>query len=200
MTDGDLDGDDVLVAVDLHLVSTLGPDAGRAGISFVGTDRIDVARFHGHDGLVHYVTLGMARAPLPEPTATVVETVSGPRAELVLTLRRREDSVVRRLAIVAAAPVVEGLRLVPGASVDLRQPLWDGAPFTGLLIAQPRALVPDLPLEPDADGRQRGPVSFLPVIPLLPAEVALKREQGTAALEERWLLSGTDLRDPDRAF
>ena len=42
------------------------------------------------------------------------------------------------------------------------------------------------------------PVRFLPLLPLTAEEAAFKRVHGAAALEERWLAYGTDLRDPAR--
>ena len=40
---------------------------------------------------------------------------------------------------------------------------------------------------------------FLPLLPMTPNEAAWKRVHGAQALEQRWLGSGTDLRDPHRA-
>jgi hypothetical protein len=65
-----------------------------------------------------------------------------------------------------------------------------------VLVAEPGGLIPDLALGegfPDA-----APVQFLPVLPMLPEEAAYKRIHGAAALQERWLAEGSDLRDPDR--
>ena len=42
------------------------------------------------------------------------------------------------------------------------------------------------------------PVRFFPLLPMTPNEAAWKRVQGAAALQERWLTAGTDLRDPLR--
>ena len=57
-----LDPDVVLLQVEAHLLSVLGQDSGRAGVSFLGAERIDVLRFGPDpDGLVRYVTLGMSR-------------------------------------------------------------------------------------------------------------------------------------------
>ncbi len=39
---------------------------------------------------------------------------------------------------------------------------------------------------------------FLPLLPMTPSEAAWKRVHGAQALEQRWLESGTDLRDPYR--
>lgn len=189
----------VVELVEAHLRTALGPDSGRAAVTFVGTEPIEVLRFGPDgDGVVRYATLGMSRAPMTEPSAYVVESVSGPRAELLLSVRGVHDSVLRGLATLAAAPVVEGLVILAGASLELGQPLWDGAPFTAVLVGEPGGLVADLTL-PALGGAERGPVEFFPLLPMTPAEAAWKRVQGAAALEQRWLDHGVDLRDPHRS-
>ncbi len=186
------DADSLLVEVEAHLVSALGQDSGRAGVAFLGTERIDVLRFGPDpDGLVRYVTVGMSRAPMGDPGADVV-LADGPRAELLLSVRGRHDSLLRRLAALAASPSVEGIVVTPGAGLDLGEPLWDGGRFTAVLVGEPGGLVPDLPL-PDTQ-----PVRFLPVLPMTPNEAAWKRVHGAAKLEERWLAQALDLREPTR--
>ena len=188
-----LDADRLLVEVEAHLVGAFGQDSGRAGVSFLGTERIDVLRF-GPDpeGLVRYATVGMSRAPMGDPGAELV-LADGPRAELLLSVSGLHDSALRRLAVVAASPAVEGVVITPGAGLDLGEPLWDGARFTAVLVAEPGGQVPDLPV-----GEGLEPVRFLPVLPMTPNEAAWKRVHGAAALEERWLLQALDLRDPRR--
>ncbi|GAA5009445.1 hypothetical protein GCM10025734_52640 [Kitasatospora paranensis] len=83
--------------------------------------------------------------------------------------------------------------MAPGGSLDLGSPLWEGAPFTSVLVAEPGGLVADVELADPAE-----PVRFLPLLPMTPNEAAYKRVQGAAALEERWLRHGTDLRDGGR--
>ncbi|WP_441250375.1 suppressor of fused domain protein [Kitasatospora sp. McL0602] len=190
----ELSRESVLAAVEARLLSTFGEPTGRAGVTFLGADRIEVLRFGPDaDGLVRYATLGMAAAPMADPSAMLADPVQGPRAELVLTVRGGRDDVVRTLATFAATPQVEGLVVAPGGSLDLGRPLWEGAPFTSVLAAEPGGLVPDLELAAPA-----APVHFLPLLPMTPNEAAFKRVQGAAALEERWLSHGTDLRDPQR--
>ena len=185
-------GDELLTLVEAHLLSALGPDSGRAGVSFLGAEPIDVLRFGPDaDGLVRYATVGMSRAPMVDPTAAVMAE-QGPRAELLLSVRGAQDSVLRRLATLAASPAVEGVVIGAGAGLDLGEPLWDGARCTAVLVGEPGGLVPDLPLEGDE------PVRFLPLLPMTPNEAAWKRVHGAAALEERWLAQGLDLRDPHR--
>jgi hypothetical protein len=181
-----VDSDRLLTLVEAHLVSALGHDSGRASVSFLGTDAIDVLRFGpSADGLVRYATLGMSRAPMSGTSELLTE---GPRAELVLSVRGAQDTVLRRLGVLAASPAVEGVVLSPGAGLDLGEPLWDGARFTAVLVGEPGGLVPDV-----------GGVQFLPLLPMTPNEAAWKRVHGAEALEERWLAQGTDLRDPLRA-
>jgi hypothetical protein len=181
-----VDPDELLTLVEAHLVSVLGQDSGRASVSFLGTDRIDVLRF-GPDaeGLVRYATLGMSRHPMSGSSELLTE---GPRAELVLSVRGPQDSVLRRLGVLAASPAVEAVVIASGAGLDLGEPLWDGGRFTAVLVGAPGGLVPDV------EG-----VQFLPLLPMTPNEAAWKRVHGAEALEERWLAQGRDLRDPMRA-
>jgi Suppressor of fused protein (SUFU) len=184
--------DDVLVAVEAHLLGAFGADSGRAGVSFLGADRIDVLRFGpSSDGLYRYATIGMSRAAMGDPGDLVVAQ-DGPRAELVLSVTGPHDSALRRLATLAATPAVEGVVVVPGAGLDLGEPLWDGARFTAVLVGEPGGLVADLPVE----GAE--PVRFLPLLPMTPNEAAWKRVHGAGPLSDRWLAQGLDLRDPAR--
>ncbi|ARZ68050.1 hypothetical protein SMD11_2401 [Streptomyces albireticuli] len=175
--------------------TALGEPDARAAVTFLGTDRVEVLRFLDGD-VVRYATLGMSAQPMADPTAVVADPLRGPRAELVLSVRAGRadtDKVLRPLAVLAASPQVEGLVVAPGASLDTGEPLWPGAPFTSVLVAESGGLVPDLELDEPMD-----PVRFLPLLPMTPNEAAWKRVQGAAALEERWLRHGTDLRDPLR--
>ena len=188
-----MSADSVLLLVEAQLLSAFGQDSGRAGVSFLGTERIDVLRFGPDpDGLVRYATLGMSRSPMGDPGAALV-AAHGPRAELLLTVRDLHDSVLRRLAALAASPAVEGVVIGPGAGLDVGEPLWDGAPFTAVLVGQPAGQVPDLLFD---EGEE--PVRFLPLLPMTPGEAAYKRVHGAQALEALWLRQGTDLRDPLR--
>jgi hypothetical protein len=183
----------LLIDVEAHLVGVLGPDSGRAGVSFVGTEPVDVLRFGPDaDGLVRYATVGMSRVAMGDPMAEVV-AADGPRAELLLSVRGPHDSALRKLAVLAASPAVEGIVVTPGAGLDLGEPLWDGGRFTAVLVGASGGLVPDL-----ARGDGLEPVRFLPVLPMTPNEAAWKRVHGATALEERWLAQALDLRDPGR--
>ncbi|MBK3568561.1 MULTISPECIES: suppressor of fused domain protein [unclassified Streptomyces] len=190
---------DVLALVEARLRTALGEPDARAAVTFLGTDRVEVLRFHdtGQDGgIVRYATLGMSAQPMSDPTAMLADPVSGPRAELVLSVRgglADTDKVLRPLAVLAASPQVEGVVVAPGASLDVGEPLWPGAPFTSVLVAEPGGLIEDLDLDAPLD-----PVRFLPLLPMTPNEAAWKRVHGAQALQERWLTNGTDLRDPSR--
>ncbi|MEU5955678.1 suppressor of fused domain protein [Streptomyces sp. NPDC047525] len=186
---------DVLALVEARLRTGLGEPDARAAVTFLGTDRVEVLRFTDGD-VVRYATLGMAVQPMADPTAPLADPVKGPRAELILSVRggvADTDKVLRPLAVLAASPQVEGLIVAPGASLDVGEPLWPGAQFTSVLVAEPGGLVEDLELDEPME-----PVRFLPLLPMTPNEGAWKRVHGAQALQERWLSSGTDLRDPLR--
>ncbi|WP_431042367.1 suppressor of fused domain protein [Streptomyces sp. P1-3] len=193
---------DVLELVQARLYAALGEPDARAAVTFLGTDRIEVLRFvsedTGGDGdIVRYATLGMSDHPMADPTAVLADPVRGPRAELVLSVRAGladTDKVLRPLAVLAASPQVEGVVVAPGASLDVGGPLWPGAPFSSVLVAEPGGLVEDLTLDEPMD-----PVRFLPLLPMTPNEAAWKRVHGAKELQERWLRHGTDLRDPLRS-
>jgi hypothetical protein len=189
---------DVLGLTEEWIRGALGEPDGRGAVTFWGTERIEVLRFGGggDDTVVRYVTLGMSGRPMNDPGAMTVETVRGPRAELVLSVRAGQadtDAVLRPLAALAASPQVDGVVVVPGASLDLGEPLWPSAPFTAVLVAEPGGLVPDLALPEPMD-----PVRFFPLLPMTPHEAAWKRVHGAGALHDRWLSAATDLRDPRR--
>ncbi|MGW7077475.1 suppressor of fused domain protein [Streptomyces sp. NPDC054866] len=186
---------DVLALVEARLRTGLGEPDARAAVTFLGTDRVEVLRFTDGD-VVRYATLGMSAQPMADPTAPLADSVKGPRAELILSVRggvADTDKVLRPLAVLAASPQVEGLIVAPGASLDVGEPLWPGAQFTSVLVAEPGGLVEDLELDEPME-----PVRFLPLLPMTPNEGAWKRVHGAQALQERWLNSGTDLRDPLR--
>ncbi|MFD7263407.1 suppressor of fused domain protein [Streptomyces sp. NPDC059874] len=187
---------EILALVEAWLRTAFGEPDARAAVTFLGTDRIEVLRFAEGD-LVRYATLGMSAHPMTDPTDVVADPVRGPRAELVLTVRggiAPTDKLLRPLAVLAASPQVEGLIVAPGASLDVGEPLWDGAAFSSVLVAEPGGLVEDLELDEPMD-----PVRFLPLLPMTANEAAWKRVHGAAALQERWLARGTDLRDPLRS-
>ncbi|OON81293.1 suppressor of fused domain protein [Streptomyces tsukubensis] len=186
---------DVLALAEARLRTAFGEPDARAAVTFLGTDRIEVLRFTDGD-IVRYATLGMSAGPMADPAALLADPETGPRAELVLSVRvgrADTDKALRPLAVLAASPQVEGVVVAAGASLDVGEPLWPGAPFTSVLVAESGGLVEDLELDPPLD-----PVRFLPLLPMTSNEAAWKRVHGAAALQERWLTHGTDLRDPLR--
>ncbi|MFF2521653.1 suppressor of fused domain protein [Streptomyces liangshanensis] len=200
---------EILARVEAHLRTALGEPDARAAVTFVGTDRFEVLRFHGsagdgdspgggrdEDAVVRYATLGMSAQPMGDPAQMLADPVKGPRAELVLSVRAglaATDQVLRPLAVLAASPQVEGVIVAPGASLDLGGPLWPGAPFHSVLVGEPGGLVADLELAGPME-----PVRFLPLLPMTVNEAAWKRVRGARELQERWLSRRTDLRDPLR--
>jgi hypothetical protein len=174
-----------------HAVSDIfGSSPARASVSFVGVEPIEVLRFAVSDtgtgaAAVTLLTLGMSRRPMGEG--------DGPRAELLVRLHSRPvngGEMWRRLAVLAAAPVVEGVVYSAGMSVDLGEPLDPMSICTGGVIEES-----ELPaLMTDA-----GEVTILRFIPATSSELAFSRVKGTGALGDRWRESSTDLLDLGRA-
>ena len=170
------------------------PDS--ASVTFLGTETIEVLRFREAQGLVHYVSLGCSRHPMTEPTLDIADPVRGPRAEIVLQLRDPGpiSGIARSLAILAAAPAVDGVVLCADALVDLGSPLWAASgrvPFTAVLLG--RSDIPDLPLEPPRD-----PVQFLSATPITATEAAWVRLKGAEAMRQAWDNDRVDVLDPNR--
>jgi hypothetical protein len=189
---------DVLTVVRAHL----GEHYARAGITsepvaasvtFLGTERIEVLRFGpDDDGVAHYVSLGCSRHPMFDPAELVTDPINGPRAEVVVALRGpTPKGLARSLAVLAAAPAVEGLVLEADALVDLEAPLWEAAPFTAFLLG--RSDIDDIPLP--------GPLPAVTVFsatPITPTEAAWVRLKGADAMREAWVSDGVDVLDPAR--
>ncbi|WP_040782034.1 suppressor of fused domain protein [Rhodococcus ruber] len=189
--------DAVLPAVRAHLGARFGgAEPETASVTFLGLEPIEVLRFRVEQpDLVRFATLGCSRHPMGDPTATVADPNRGPRAELILSVRGLTGALpglVRTLATLAALPAVEGVVLTDDALLDLGEPLWQGAPFTAVMLEP--SDVPELVLPEPAD-----PVRFFEVIPLTGTEAAWKRLRGGDALREAWSEAGIDVRDPNRA-
>ena len=182
----------VLGMVRAHLERQYGPEPQEASVTFLGASPISVLRFVDVEtGLVRYVTLGCSAEPMGDPSALVPDPTA-PRAELSLTLRGGVDGLVRALAVIAAAPAVEGLILAEGALIDLGEPLWPGAAFTAVILRAPE--IPDVELPEDA-----APVTVLRAVPVTHTEAAWVRMKGAAELEEAWSEAGIDVTDPARS-
>jgi hypothetical protein len=182
---------EVLQSVEAALVEHFGHRPVRASVSFVGVDPIEVLRFEPIPGERAYVSLGMSRHPMTGADQSMLAS-SGPRAELMLHLDDPTDEhadVWRRIALLAAAPAVEGVVYADGHSVEVGEPLVAGSACVGVLITSS-------PLEPVPAGDEAGDqVDFLQVVPATANELAWCRVRGSAALRERWDEHGTDLLD-----
>lgn len=177
------------------MIAALDDDApGTASVTFLGLEPIDVLRF-GPDAesVVRYVTVGCSRHPMGDPGAMVADPDRGPRAELILSMRGGAAGIHKKLAVLAASPAVEGVVLVADALLDLGEPMWDGAPFTAVLLAR-SAEVDELPLAEPAD-----PVVFFDAVPITQTEAAWVRLRGADALRDAWTEAGIDVREPKRA-
>lgn len=175
-----------------HFAALGDPDV--AGVTFLGVERIDVLRFGpDDDGVLHHVTLGCSRYPMSDPSAPVSDPLVGPRAEAVLSVRAGTSTtgLARSLAVVAATPAVEGVVLGAGALVDLSAPLWDGAPFTAVLLGE--SAIGDAALESPCS-----PVQFLSAVPITQIEGAWARLKGADALRQAWVDDDVDVLDPFR--
>lgn len=195
---------DVLAAVRAHVGEYFGTagitsEPVSASVTFLGTERIDVLRFGpdlradtpGQD-LYHYVTLGCSRHPMFDPTELISDPIHGPRAEVVLSLRGPTPTgLARSLAVLAAAPAVEGLVLEADALVDLETQLFDSAPFSAFLLGPSdigEVALPD-PLSA---------VTVLSATPITATEAAWVRLKGADAMREAWQTDGVDVLDPTR--
>ncbi|TRW79304.1 suppressor of fused domain protein [Mycolicibacterium sp. 018/SC-01/001] len=170
-------------------------EPAEASVTFLGADRVHVLRFGpdgGPDAPAHYVSLGCSSAPMVDPAAALADPVRGPRAEVLVALRGPAPTgLARSVAVVAAAPAVEGLILEPDALIDLETPLWQGAPFTAFLLGHSE--ISDVTLPEPAS-----PVTLLSAVPITPTEAAWVRLKGAAAMREAWQQDGVDVTDPRR--
>ena len=182
---------DVLAAVEAALVEHFAHRPQRASVSFVGVESIEVLRFEPVPGERAFVSMGMSRHPMTG-AAELVQAADGPRAELMLHVHDPTDQyadVWRKVAVLAAAPSVEGVVHTPGMSLDLGEPLVADSVCTGVLLTE----------SPLADiATDVGPVAVLQAVPATSTELAWCRVRGSAALRERWTDVNTDLLDLTR--
>lgn len=168
-------------------------DPAEANVTFLGAERISVLRY-GPDagGVNHFVSVGCSRYPMVDPTDFVTDTQHGPRAEVVVSLRPPSPAgLARSMAVLAAAPSVEGLVLEPDALIDLSGPLFENAPFTAFLLGPSDIEDVALP-DPLSD------VTILQATPITPTEAAWVRLKGADAMREAWRSDGVDVLDANR--
>ncbi|MET0451697.1 MAG: suppressor of fused domain protein [Mycobacterium sp.] len=185
---------DVRAGLREHFARTgIRDEPAAASVTFLGAETIEVLRFGPSvGGVYHYVSLGCSRHPMLDPTSMVIDSAGGPRAEIVVTQRGATPTgLVRSIAVVASTPAVEGLVLVPDALVDLETPLWEGAPFTAMLLGA--SDIDDIELPAPYD-----PVVVLTATPITPTEAAWVRLKGADAMREAWRVDGVDVDDPRR--
>lgn len=189
---------DVLAAVRAQLGehfrrSGIDAEPVAASVTFLGTEQVEVLRF-GPDpnGVAHYVSLGCSRHPMFDPTEMVTHPLHGPRAEIMVSLRgSTPKGLARSVAVVAAAPAVEGLVLEAGALIDLESPLWEGAAFTAFLLGDSE--IDDVPLPGPMPA-----VRIFSATPITATEAAWVRLKGADAMREAWVSDGVDVLDPAR--
>jgi hypothetical protein len=162
----------------------------RASVSFVGVSPIEVLRYACGAGRFDYLSLGMSEQAMVDPSATVVDAGTAPRAELLLTAGAGPDGIWRRLALLAAGPAVQGLVFDVGHRIDLGEPWYPGSRCTGAVL-HASELRP-VPVPGNAEVR------VLRVLPATADELAWARVHATAELITRWEDQGTDLADLER--
>jgi hypothetical protein len=166
-------------------------------VTFLGVEPIDVLRFgpdprENFEAVYHHVSLGCSRHPMAEPTDFLADPDQGPRAEVLVSLRGPTPTgLSQSIAIVAAAPAVEGLVLVSDALIDLEAPLWEKAPFTAMLLGRSEIADVELP------GLGQ-PVTVFAATPITPTEAAWVRLKGADAMREAWRTDGVDVLNPRR--
>jgi hypothetical protein len=168
-----------------------GQRPARASVSFVGVEPIEVLRFEPIPGERAYVSLGMSRHPMTAASEMLVGA-DGPRAELMVHVRDNPghgEVLWRQLAVLAAAPAVEGVVYAPGMTVDLGQPLAPGSRCSGGVVVESSLAAIDT---------TAGLVDVLQVLPATSTELAWCRVHGAAALRERWASTQADLLDLGR--
>lgn len=164
-----------------------------ASVTFLGAESIEVLRYGPDgDGVYRYVSLGCSRYPMIDPTEVIADQTAGPRAEVVVALRGPTPTgLARSIAVIAAAPAVEGLVLGADALVDLETPLWERTVFTAVLLG-----VSDIGDVELAAPLQ--PVTVLSATPITATEAAWVRLKGAEAMREAWRVDGVDVLNPAR--
>jgi hypothetical protein len=188
---------DITAVVRAHLTESFAErgitgDPVAASVTFLGAEAIDILRFGPDpDQVYHYVSVGCSRNPMADPMAMVADTDVGPRAEVMVSLRGPTPTgLARSIAILASAPLVEGLVLEPDALIDLQTPLWNGTAFNAFLLGAGDIGDVELPAHE--------PVRILSATPITATEAAWVRLKGAAAMREAWRQDGVDVLDQRR--
>ncbi|HZE49468.1 MAG TPA: suppressor of fused domain protein [Jatrophihabitantaceae bacterium] len=179
---------ELLALVERSMRAHYGVEPARASITFVGVEPIEILRFDTGAEWVH-VSVGLSRQPMTGADAMTL-AAGGPRAELSIRSRGGERELWRRLAVLAAAPTVEGVVYREGMTVDLGEPLVSGSRCTGVLVG-PSTLDPVTVADVE--------VQILQLDAATATEIAWSRVHGTEALRERWTGQQIDLLDLRRA-
>ncbi|MBA4026170.1 MAG: Suppressor of fused protein (SUFU) [Gordonia sp.] len=192
----------VIDQVTAHLMRAFeGIEPQRASVTFLGLESIDVLRFTGgfdptspDQEEVEYVSLGCSRHPMGEPDQIVVDPNAGSRGEIVIRMYASAPlpGLHRSVAMLAAAPAVEGLVLTADALIDLGEPLWEGSRCSAVVVEVD-------PIPPCVLSGDREDVTFFRAVPVTANEAAWVRLKGVDALRAAWIEAGIDVRDPVRA-
>lgn len=129
----------------------------------------------------------MCRYPMVGTSADRIDDPTAPRAELLLTVAGEVAGLWRRLAVLAAAPAVEGAVYQDGGRIHLGEALVPGSRCVGGVLADgpmPAVTVPEA-----AD------IQLLQFLPATATELAWARVHGSSALRQRWRDRGTALPD-----
>ena len=181
-------GVDDIAELEAALVEHFGHRPQRASVSFVGVDPIAVLRFEPIPGERAYVSSGMSRHPMTGADADVL-AADGPRAELLLHLQDPTDrfaDIWRRVALLAAAPAVEGIVYAPGMTVEIGEPLVPGSQCVGVVVdVSPIGTV----------AGASGAVDVLQITPATSNELAWARVRGGSELQLRWHEAAVELTD-----
>lgn len=185
--------ENVTTTVKAHLIERFGEPSASAAVTFLGLEAMEVLCF-ADGGVVRYASVGCARSPMNDPSAILNDPELGPRAEVVVSIRNvgvHPTGLHRRVAVLAAAPSVEGVVLAADGLVDLGESIWDGALFTAVLLGP--SDVADVEL-----AEPRSPVQFLEAVPITATEAAWVRVRGADALRDAWAEARIDVTDPTR--
>jgi hypothetical protein len=179
---------DLLVRLERSMRARFVVEPVRASVSFLGVGPIEILRFDTSSDTTSFISLGMSRSPMTGASESLTRA-DGPRAELLVEVRGRPEGLWRQLAVLAAAPVVEGVVYRSGMTVDVGSPLAEGSRCTGALVVTSM---------PPAVISEAVEVDIMSLLPATSTELAWCRVHGAGALQKRWAAQQIELRDLDR--